>query len=373
MDWHSLTTRLAEGSPGTEPRAWWVAVLAGLALAAVGEVALRLLFGALGRLARRTATRYDDHLIAGIRIPARALLVLLAVHLATSLAGHVRATAALIVLEWLLATFIVVESAETLFVDLMLGERMKVRVPPLLRQIAVGIVYAGAALAVLGHVFGVDVTPLLATTSVVSLVLGLALQQPLSNLFAGLLLHFDRPFVEGDWLLVGDREGQVVHIGWRSTRLRTFSDDFVVLPNNTLQSAEVQNFSAPSRITARNLDLPVPYRVAPEQVEAWALEELRSVPMVLPEPCPLVWLVRFEPACQRYVVKFWIEDFRFHDTIESDVLKALWRRFSREGVPLLQESAIRIAQAPAPVHEAVTIPEPVEVEGGPGGEVIRAR
>jgi small-conductance mechanosensitive channel len=248
------------------------------------------------------------------------------------------------VIEWLLITFLVVETAETLLIDAVLTDHLRLRIPPLLRQIGIGAVYVGVALVMLSNMFGVDVTPLLATTSVASLVLGLALQQPLSNLFAGVVLHFDRAFSEGDWILVNDREGQIVHVGWRSTRVRTLSEDILILPNMTLLSAELQNFSVPNRVTARLVELPVPFEVSPEDVSAWVREELGTIQGILKDPVPRSWLVRFEPACQRYVIKMWVEDFRLHDDLESEALKRLWHRFRRENVPLVQVTAVRVTE-----------------------------
>ncbi len=312
------------------PAALVVIAFAGFA----GEVLVRTGLRLLSWFAGRTATTYDDHVIARVRIPLRVLLVLVSFHLGFIVLGQPTLARFALVGEWLLCIFVVVETVETLLVDYFLEEKLKLRIPPLVRQLIIGVVYVGTALALLGHVFGVDVTPLLATTSVASLILGLALQAPLSNLFAGLVLHLDRTVAEGQWILVAGREGRVVHLGWRTTRLITLSDDELILPNNLMMSAEIQNFSEPARRTARNIDLPVAYDVAPEDVLTWVNDELSRIPRVLMEPAPRAWLTSFEPGFQHYTLKFWIEDFRFHDDLESDVRKALWLRFRKEGRPL---------------------------------------
>lgn len=327
---------------------WILAIIAAGLLLLAGEMLLRLLLRLLRAIARRTVTTYDDHLVARLRLPTRLLLVAGVVHFIGWYVDNAMLQSAMVVVEWLLTTFLVVETAETLLVDLILEDRLRIRIPPLLRQVAIGVVYVGAALAVLSHVFGVDVTPLLATTSVVSLVLGLALQQPLSNLFAGLVMHFERPFRDGDWILVAGREGQITHIGWRSTRLRTLSGDIVVMPNNTLLTAEVQNFSAPERATSRLVELPVAFSVPPRDLEAWVRDELSRIPRVLRDPPPKTWLTRYEVTCVRYTIKFWVEDFGIHDDLESDVLKAMWYRLDQEGVPLRQLTAVRVEKPEDP-------------------------
>jgi small-conductance mechanosensitive channel len=235
-----------------------------------------------------------------------------------------------------------VESAETLLVDLVLEDRLGIRVPGLLRQVAIGVVYTGVILGVAGHVSGMDITPLLATTSVASLVLGLALQQPLSNLFAGLILHLDRPFKEDDWILAGTREGQIIELGWRSTRLRMLSGDVLVLPNNTLLGAEIQNFSAPDPTTSRLIDLAVSPTVPPRDLERWVGEAVEGLEGALVDPPPQTWLVRMEPTIHHYQIKLWIADFSRHDPLESELRKRLWYRLRDEGFPLVLETPVRL-------------------------------
>ncbi len=329
------------------PMRWLNALLLAMLLCGAGEAGLRQLFRGLRRLAARTPTLSDDHLVEKIRLPTRVLVLAGALHIAARYAGIGWLIEGLTVAEWLLGTFLMVEAADTLIVDLVMADRLKIRVPVLLRQVVSGLVYTGVLLAVLGHVSGMDITPLLATTSVASLVLGLALQQPLSNLFAGLVLHLDRPFQEGDWVLVGvrdinAREGRIEDIGWRSTRLRTLSGDSLILPNNFLMGAEILNFSAPNHHTARLIPIAVSPLVPPEALEGWVVEELAGIDGVVHDLPVKVWLSRFEATVHHYTLKVWVVDFARHDDIESEVMKRIWYRLQREGVPLLLETPVRL-------------------------------
>lgn len=329
------------------PLRWALGLLVALLCGGCSELLLRYLFRVLKRFAATTTTQYDDHLVARLRVPARLVALAYVLHLGALVAQITWPINALILIEWLLLTFILVETSETLLVDLVLEDRLGIKVPALLRQVVTGVLYAGVVLAVLGHVSGMDVTPLLATTSVVSLVLGLALQQPLSNLFAGLILHFDRPFKESDWILVNGREGRIEDVGWRSTRLRTLSGDILVLPNNVLLSAEIQNFSVPTTHTARNVELLVSPEVPPRALSTWVTEELSGIEGVLMTPPPKIWLIRLEMTAHRYMIKFWVEDFARHDDLESEFLKAMWYRLKQEGISLTLETPIRLANPPS--------------------------
>lgn len=328
---------LAEG-----PLRWLYALLIATLLAGIGEVLLRRALVWLREIAARTPTRSDDHLVEKSRLPTQVLVAAGACHLAALYAGIGWLAEGLLVAEWLLGTFLLVETADTLIVELVLEDRLKIRVPPLVRQVIIGMVYTGVLLGALGHVSGMDITPLLATTSVASLVLGLALQQPLSNLFAGLVLHVDRPFQEGDWVIVGQRDGKVEDIGWRSTRLRTLSNDLLILPNNLLMAAEIQNLSAPDPVTGRAIPLAVSPRVPPRDLERWLAEILPEIEGVHHDRPARAWLVRLDPTAHHYLLRVWVEAYHHHDEVESEILKRLWYRLRDEGYPLALETPIRL-------------------------------
>ncbi|WP_433927267.1 mechanosensitive ion channel family protein [Sorangium cellulosum] len=324
-------------SPASLP----VALGMSLAVLALGFLVYRLLFALLARIADATQTSLDDLLIRRMRLPARLLVALLSMHTFITLRGGDLPTLhkGVLLMELALASYLGIEVAETLVIDFWLAERQKVQIPALVRHLLLAILYLVAGLSIVGAVTGVDLVPLLATSTVITVVLGLALQDTLGNLFAGLALHSERSFGVGDWILVDGVEGQVVYVGWRSTRLRTFSGDVVILPNSVIAKARVQNFCAPDRRCARNIEMLVALGAAPEAVERAARSACAQVPDVLEDPAPRLWLAAVTPLFQRYVIKFWIGDFERHDLIESEVMKAFFRACREEGIALSPGSA----------------------------------
>jgi small-conductance mechanosensitive channel len=116
----------------------------------------------------------------------------------------------------------------------------------LLQDLVVGVVYLGTALSILAFVFGVPIGTLVATSGVVVIILGLALQNTLSDVFSGIALTLGRPYVIGDWILLSDgTEGRVVENTWRSTHLLTAANNVVVLPNSFLAKLGLTNISRP--------------------------------------------------------------------------------------------------------------------------------
>ncbi|WP_437708110.1 mechanosensitive ion channel domain-containing protein [Sorangium sp. So ce448] len=355
-------------SPASMP----VALAISASVLALGFFVYRLVFASLSRLAGATQTSLDDLLVRRMRLPARMLVALLALHAFISLRGGELPTLhkAVLLLELTLAAYLAIEIAETLVIDYWLAERRKVLLPALVRHLLLTILYLVAGLSIVGAVTGVDLVPLLATSTVITVVLGLALQDTLGNLFAGLALHSERSFGVGDWILVDGVEGQVIYVGWRSTRLRTFSGDVVILPNSIIAKARVQNFCAPDRNCARNIEMLVALAAPTEAVERAAQRACSEVPEVLREPAPRLWLAAVTPLFQRYVIKFWIADFERHDLLESEVMKAFFRACRDEGValsPAAAQPALAIE-----IRPPAGAPGLAEGAAGPAGTAVPA-
>lgn len=311
-----------------------------LALAVVVVLALELFnrqaFRALERVARRTETALDDALVRRMRWPAQALVLVVALHVLFILRGGHSATGsqAVTIVELGLVAYLGIESVETLVLHYWLGERKKLKLPNVVRHLLLVIVYAVTALSIVGAVTGVNLVPLLATSTVITVVLGLALQDTLGNLFAGLALSLEKPFREGDHILVDGVEGRVEHIGWRATHVRTFTRDLVVFPNSILGKARLQNFDRPAKETGRNVEVLVALAARPADVEAALAAAVARVPALLAEPASKAWLVATTPLYHRYVMRVWVGDFATHDDAESDFMKALSGELDARGIAL---------------------------------------
>jgi small-conductance mechanosensitive channel len=318
----------------TPPVAWPVAL--GVAVAVVGalEVVYRFLFRWLSRLTEATTTHLDDVLVKRMRLPAQVLVFLVGANVLFALREIENAVLshAVSIVELMLVAYLLIEAAETALIDYWLGERKKVSVPPVVRGLGLLILYTVAALSVVGSVTGVNVAPVLATSTVVTVVLGLALQDTLGNLFAGLALSLEKSFAVGDWLLVDGVEGRVVSMGWRTVQMQTFTLDIVSLPNAVFAKARVQNFTRPEPLTGRNVDVLVAVEAAPADVEAAAKAAFAEVPAVRETPATKVWFVAMSAVGQRYVLRIYLDDFGRHDDAESDVRKAFHRACLARGI-----------------------------------------
>jgi small-conductance mechanosensitive channel len=137
-------------------------------------------------------------------------------------------------------------------------------------------IYLCAGLAMLGFVFEFPIEGVVATSGIIAIVLGLALQSTLSDVFSGISLNIEKPFQIGDEILLeGEAEAQVIEINWRSTHLRNAANDLVVVPNSTMAKMRIQNHSGGSRRYNGSLTIAIDSRNEPEL----ALETLKQSAM----------------------------------------------------------------------------------------------
>jgi small-conductance mechanosensitive channel len=206
-------------------------------------------------------------------------------------------------------------------------------------------VFVGGAL-ILSLIWNRNLGGLLAALGVGSIVLGLALQDTLGSLMSGIGLLFERPFVIGDWIKVGDHQGEVVEINWRSVRLRTRSDDLLVVPNSILAKESITNIDRPSAVHAEFLEISFPLDAPPNRVKELLARVSRSVPGVLTEPAPVIELVEFEDDRLRYEAKVFTTARREIRRIRSDFSTRVWYAAQRAGIPFpVPERTIRQSEA----------------------------
>ena len=206
--------------------------------------------------------------------------------------------------------------------------------PKILRDVLDFTLYLLAVLPILKTQLDIDLTSLVATSAIVSVVLGMAMQDTLGNLFAGLSLQLERPYQVGDWVTIKDVTGRVVQVGWRATRIETFRKEAITLPNNVCSKEAVKNYSRGGQPVGVDLSFHGPYDRAPNEVKEAVLEVLEQVPLVLSEPPPMCRTTAFEEMGIRYQVRYYVEDFSQADAVMAEFYTRIWYRFRREGIEL---------------------------------------
>jgi len=223
---------------------------------------------------------------------------------------------------------------DLIFWDWFLSKRRHVSVPRLAVDLFKLIAMVGVIIAILKYDFGMELSGLLVTSTVVTAVVGLAIQDMLANVAAGLGVQLEKPFNVGDWLLIGTHEGVVTQLNWRTLTLLTRDRHEVLVPNSTVAKTEVINFCRPSKLQRVHASVGVAYRHPPGIVKAALARAASSCPEVESNP-PVEILVRsFEDSAVLYDVRFWITDYARLLQITDDVNSRIWYELHRRGLSI---------------------------------------
>ncbi|MGY5453313.1 ABC transporter substrate-binding protein [Agarivorans sp. MS3-6] len=173
------------------------------------------------------------------------------------------------VLWWLLFA-----STLALLIDLLVWDPIERRsgrqVPKIMRHLTRGLAYIGAVFAILSFVYQRELTSLLATSGLVAMILGLALQSNLVNIFSGIAISLEKPFKLGDWISIasygGPIVGEVIDMNWRTTKVKTADNTLYSIPNNTLANANLNNVSSSGQIVTGGFSISVNKQLEPMQI-----------------------------------------------------------------------------------------------------------
>lgn len=226
-----------------------------------------------------------------------------------------------------------VRSLELIAFDFIVFRRRHVRTPVLLREIFAIALYAVLFTWAFSTIFGSKVTAVLATGTVVAAVLGLALQETLGNLFAGIALHVENGFEVGDVIRSGDHYGVVEAVRWRGTRIRTFDNHLVILPNSTLARERVEVFPR-DNANARVLRVGVDYNIPPAAVIDVLAQAAGNVEGITREIPTFARVADFADSSVIYEIKYFTHDYSQRDRIDADIRKAIWYALRRNNIPI---------------------------------------
>ena len=195
------------------------------------------------------------------------------------------------------------------------------------------LILVGGAL-VLSTVFNQDLGGLVATLGIGGIVIGLALQDTLGNLFSGVALLFERPFEIGDWLEVDGAQGKVIEVNWRSVHLVTRDLEQLVVPNSALASAVIRNYSKPAARCVLPVDIGFSYDDPPNKVKRVMREAALDTKGVLSNPSPVVQTISYDDFSIAYRVRLFIDDFDQEKAIRDDFVTRIWYAARRSGLAI---------------------------------------
>jgi small-conductance mechanosensitive channel len=305
----------------------------------------------LRRVAQKTPSTLDDHLVTALQRPLAAALFLVgayaALHRLPVQEGWMRRFDAVLFVGGVFLLTVALVRSFGILLD-WYGRESKaastslaVEFGPLFSKVGKAFIGLLAVITILQH-FGVNVASLVVSLGVGSLAVGLAAQDTLSNMFAGFTLMLDRPFRVGDRIqLAGGDTGDVEAIGVRATLIRTPDETLLIVPNSTLVKERLVNLSRPTRRLVGRVEVAVTFDADMAQARRILGEAARAVGAVDDEKAPVVHIVRFADHGVLLQLTFWVRDYQDLGQARTEVQELVHRRLREAGIDIAVPAAPR--------------------------------
>ena len=235
---------------------------------------------------------------------------------------------ALAAVWWLIAARMV-----AILIVIALGRDARSREATLASDLLACGIYVTAVLIILNSVLGLRVNGLLATSGVIAIVIGLALQNTLADVFSGIAVQVEQPFRIGDHVAVGDyTEGRVVQMNWRSVRIETDGEDVATIPNSIVAKSNIVNRSFPTERRAVSLEIPTKSAMRAERLMELLRHAALLCPDVLEDPAPSISIKELGTRVTKFAIGFHVAGNAGVSRAKGQLLRQARRMFRHAGV-----------------------------------------
>ncbi|WP_426135227.1 mechanosensitive ion channel domain-containing protein [Pseudomonas sp. PWP3-1b2] len=205
----------------------------------------------------------------------------------------------------------------------------------LLQDIVGAMIFLVAIIAAMAYVLDLPVKGVLATSGAVAIIVGLALQSTLSDVFSGIVLNTTKPYQIDDWISIDGTEGRVTDIDWRATRLQTSQGSMAVIPNSLAAKAKIINFSRPADMFGLAVSVQVSPHARP-QVVIEALERaMQGCRPLLANPAPSVAFKTSVSGGVDYEISGFVPAMALKREVRNQLYDLAFRHLQAAGVGLL--------------------------------------
>jgi len=245
---------------------------------------------------------------------------------------------------WWVIPAILINLASEHFIWTPIEKKASRQIPNIVRLFLAFLIYFFAAVGIIAFVYDKQLTSILAASGVIAMVIGLAIQINISNIFSGIAINMERPFRLRDWVKIGEfEEGEVIDITWRTTRIKTRKECILCIPNSIASESPILNFCYPDEVYWLWPTVYVHPMHNPERVSKILFNALLSSKKVLKEPAPVVLFTGINEWSASYWIAFCAKDYAAKHFILQDVWTQVWLNLNRAGItPAVQRQEVHL-------------------------------
>ncbi len=317
-----------------------------IGLGIVIEAVILIALSIGSKVTQKTKSELDDEIIEEIKKKSKYLSFLLAAFLTIQISYGNIELGGLPVYNWFLIGLIIVMGASSiriaeLFFDFYVeeiapktGRTIEREAYHLIKNLLKYGLYVILAITVLG-IAGVDITPMIAGLGVAGIAVAMALQDTLSNFFAGIYILLDRPVKLGDYVKIGDVEGVITDIGWRSAKIITWNNILVVIPNKKVAEEVIINYFKPTDPIVHVVEFGVEYGSDIEKVKEIVMKvitEMKKEGLVDEDQPSWVAFREFGDSSLNFKAGLCVKNYRKRYGVQAVFLERLYNEFNKEGI-----------------------------------------
>ncbi|MBN2477678.1 mechanosensitive ion channel family protein [Candidatus Micrarchaeota archaeon] len=298
------------------------------------------------RVAKKTKSEFDDKLLEALERPVFRLIVLAGVMLSLQYVGLsesvIQTTNQLFATAFILILVFLGLDVSNVFYEYGVKKiaaktesSLDDEIIPIAQRTTGVVIWIFGIIFILG-IWGIDVTPVIAGLGIAGLALSFAVKDSLANIFGGISIILDRTFKVGDKVSLDSGEiGTIADVGLRSTRLRTYDNEIIIIPNAILANSKIKNYVQPDTSVRVVVDFGVEYGSDPEKVKKVILETISKISGISKEPVPQVLFTEMGDSALKFSARFWIPDYNeaYSKKIEAVQLIHDTLKKSKIGIP----------------------------------------
>ncbi len=290
------------------------------------------------KLASETKTRLDDILVKELETPVHLMIILLAIWISLTIyPGMQRYLSSFDLIIQALMILVIAFGIAKAVTALTKWSAKEKRVRGyqynyliVAKKLINAFIYIIAIVTILAE-FGIEITPIIASLGVGGLAVALAFQDTLENYFAGIYVSTDKGLEVGDYVELEDGiEGTIEEIGWRTTRIRTWTNNLVIIPNKKFANTVITNYFKPNEEMIVPVKVNISYRVKSDK----AIKELkriikeieRKADVLVPDYEPIIKIDSFGESNITYIVIVKVKNrssmFKFKELFNKAVAEA---------------------------------------------------
>ena len=228
----------------------------------------------------------------------------------------------------------------------------------LVQDLLAALIYMAAVFAIVADVFDLPVKGLLATSGALAIIIGLALQSSLADVFSGIVLNIERPYHVGDWIVLdGTVQGQVIETNWRATHILTGNQDVAIIPNSVIAKSKLVNCSSPTKIHGTSIRVKLEPSLTPTAGCNLLKEVLLSSTHILRMPEPSVTIKDVSAEMIDFELSYSVADVSAVDRAQNELFNRIYRAVAAAGAKFSSRLGGSLTRGTAEAQAESGVPE----------------